>query len=232
MAELRRQHPKDPEEFLELCCVLHDYDKARSYAGILSTCTRYADIAHKVVRPLYINGDIDDTRAKSEKFLELLIPLACLGTHGKGHAAVYHVKQMLDNANVREERKKLEAKRQEIWRASQVAEMEEQGLPYHKITIEITDPESMRLFIAFLQSAGTRFSVTENRHFQGPAPDGGSGERIEIEETPRWFHGAFEDLWARVPDASTWRYGFQSDWITRGGITLSEIRELIKQELP
>lgn len=231
MAGLRSQHPDDPEEFLEFCCVCHDYDKAKRYADILYTCTTYADIANKVVRPMYINGDIDDMRAKSEKFLELLIPLACLDTKGNGHAAVYHVKRAIDDSKVREERKKLEAKRQEIWRASKREEAEEQGLPFHKIAIEITDPESMRLFIAFLQSAGTKFSITENRHFQGPDPDGRVGECVELEETSQWFYGAFTDLQVHTPEAVTWKYSFQSDWITRDDITLAEIVELIKQDL-
>lgn len=74
IAELRNQHPDDPEEFLEFCSVFHDYNKAKSYGDILYTCTTYADIANKVVRPMYISGDIDDIKAKSEKFLDLLIP--------------------------------------------------------------------------------------------------------------------------------------------------------------
>ncbi|MDE6215513.1 hypothetical protein [Bacteroides sp.] len=157
MVELRSRYPDMSEEFLELCHLLSDYDKTKRYTDILDTCSTYADIANKVVRLMYVNGDIDDVRAKSEKFLSLLLPLACLGVQGNSHAAVYHVKQMLGNSEVREERKWFESKRREVWRASQKAMAEQQTFPFSKITIEITDPESMRLFIEFLQSAGTKF---------------------------------------------------------------------------
>lgn len=228
---LRSQYPDVSEEFLEFCCVFHDYEKAKGYSDILNTCNTYADIANKVVRLMYVNGDIDDTRAKSEKFLNLLIPLACLNTKGNAHTAVYHVKQMLDDSSVREERREQEARRREIWKTSQEAVAEKWSKSSCKITIEITDPESMRLFIAFLQAAGTRFNVTENRHFQGFALDDGARECIKMEETPQWFSKAFEDLQAHTPDAATWKYSFQSDWITRDDVTLSEIMELIKQDL-
>lgn len=231
MAELRNQHPDDPEEFLEFCSVFHDYDKAKKYGDILYTCTTYADIANKAVRLMYINGDIDDTRAKSEKFLNLLMPLACLDTKGNGHAAVYHVKQMLDTTNAREERKRLEAERRKIWQASQEGANTQPAVPFSKIIIEITDPESMRLFIAFLQSAGTKFCVTENRFFHGLTATDRPKECIAIEEASPWLFRAFTDLQLHCPDAATWIYSFQSDWITRDGITLSETVELIQQEL-
>lgn len=231
IAELRNQHPDDPEEFLEFCSVFHDYNKAKNYGDILYTCTTYADIANKVIRPMYISGDIDDTRAKSEKFLNLLIPLACLSTKGNGHAVVYHVKQMLEDSSVREERKRLETQRREIWRSSQEIADKQPTLPFSKIIIEITDPESMRLFIAFLQSAGTKFSVTENRFFHGPTTTDRPKECIAIKEASPWLFRAFTDLQLHCPDAATWIYSFQSDWITRDGITLTEIVELIQQEL-
>lgn len=86
---LRSQYADEPNEFLELCWLLHDYDKAKAYADLLCACTSYAEIAQQVVCRMYVSGDIDETRARSEKFLSLLIPLACLETGGNSHAAVY-----------------------------------------------------------------------------------------------------------------------------------------------
>lgn len=231
IADIRSRYPDVSGEFLELCWMLHDYDKAKRYADILSACSTYADIANKVIRPMYINGDIDDTRARSEKFLDRLLPLACLDTPGNGHAAAYHIRQMLNITNAGEEHRRVEAQRREIWRSSQGADAEKPVSPFSKITIEITDTESMELFIAFLRSAGTRFNVTESKHFHGLTTTGKTGECIAIRETARWLLDAFTDLQAHCPDASTWLYGFHSDWITRDGLTLTEVLELIRQEL-
>lgn len=231
IADIRSRHPGVSGEFLELCWVLHDYDKAKSYADILSACPTYTDIANRVIRPMYINGDIDDTRARSERFLGRLLPLACLDIPGNGHAAAYHVRQMLDTTDAREERRRIEARHREIWKAPQGTEAGKPTSPFSKITIEITDTESMELFIAFLRSAGTRFNVTESRHFHGPTTTGRTGVCIAIREAPRWLLEAFTDLRAHCPGASTWLYGFHSDWITRDGIALTEVLELIRQEL-
>lgn len=138
---------------------------------------------------------------------------------------------MLKTTNAGEERKRLEAERRKIWRASQEAADKQQTLPFSKIIIEITDPESMRLFIAFLQSAGTKFSVMENRFFHGSTVTDRPKECIAIEEESQWLFRAFTDLRLHCPDAATWIYSFQSDWITREGITLTETVELIQQEL-
>lgn len=230
IADLRSQYAEEPEEFLELCWVLHDYDKARGYADLLATCTSYADIAQKVIRPMYVGGDIDDIRARSEKFLSLLIPLACLGIVGNSHAAVYHVRQMLDDADVRAERKNLSDKRIESWRAMQETTTAQANIPSCKVTVEITDTESMRMFIDFLQSAGTKFSVEVDQVFQCVPPDTMPQEYIVINDTPQWLHATLSDLRAYCPDACIWTYSLQSAGIARHNITLSEVLRLISQE--
>lgn len=231
IAMLHAQHPDMPQEFLDFCTVFCDYDKTRHYADLLSTCTTYADIAEKVIRPMYVSGDIDSVKAKSEKFLKLLLPLACLEVEGTPHAAVYHVKKIIDDKDVREERELLVDKRRRIWRASQEAKAEQQMMPFSRISIEILTPESMQLFLAFLQSAGTRFRVEENKHFHGLTDAHRPKECIAIEETPQWLIAAFTDLQAHCPDAFAWNYSFESDWITRDDITLTETLSLIQQEL-
>ena len=231
IAGLRARHPEMPQEFLDFCAVFHDYDKALHYADLLGTCTTYADIAQKVIRPMYVSGDINDVRAKSEKFLALLLPLACLSVEGNPHAAVHHVKKILDDKAVKNERERLEARRRELWHATQQAQAEQQLMPFSRITIEISDTESMRMFLAFLQSAGTRFRVEENKHFHGLTDARRPKECIAIEETPQWFLAAFTDLQSHCPDAFSWSYSFLSDWIARDNITLTETLSLIRQEL-
>ena len=231
IAELRAQHPELPQEFFDFCAVIPDYDKAMHYTDLLGTCSTYADIARKVIRPMYVSGDIDDVRAKSEKFLALLLPLACLSVKGKPHSALYHVKKIIDDKAVKDEREQLDAKRRELWQASQTAQAEQQLMPFSRITIEILDTESMQMFLAFLQSAGTRFRVEENKHFHGLSDAHRPKECIAIEETPQWFLAAFTDLQAHCPDARLWNFSLLSDWITRDDITLTDALSLIKQEL-
>ena len=160
MGELRCLYPDASDEMLELSSVFHDYAKAQSYADLLVSCTTYADIAHKVVCRMYVNGDIDSTRAKSEKFLKLLLPFACLDKHGNGHAAAYHVRRAIDDPLVREERKKADARRRELWHHSNAAEAEGRSVPTFKITLEITSLQSMERLLEFLRSAGSQCHVT------------------------------------------------------------------------
>lgn len=228
---LRNQHADAPEEFLELCWLLHDYDKACAYADLLSACTSYADMAQKVIRPMYVNGDIDDIRARSEKFLALLISLACLETRGNSHAAVYHVRQMLDAPDVRQERKSFEEKRTMAWRAVQEVAATQSTAPSCKVTIEINDVESMRMFIDFLQSAGVKVSMEKELPMQCIAPVVAPVDYIVIEDTPQWLHETLSDLYAYYPDADTCVYGFQSDSVTCQNITLTEVLRLISQDL-
>lgn len=231
IAELRARHPELPQDFFNFCAAIPDFDKAMHYADLLGTCSTYADIAQKVIRPMYVSGDIDSVRAKSENFLELLLPLARLDVKGKPHAAVYHVKKIIDDKDVRDEREQLEAKRRELWHASQQAKAEQQLMPFSRITIEINDAESMKMFLAFLQSAGTHYRIEENRHFYGPDDVLRPKECIAIEDTPQWLIVAFNDLQAHCPDAHSWSYSFVSDWITCNDITLTETISLIQQEL-
>lgn len=231
IAELRAQHPELPQEFFDFCAAIPDYDKAMHYANLLGTCSTYEDIAKKVIRPMYVSGDIDDVRAKSEKFLALLLPLARLSVEGKPHSAVHHVKKIIDDKAVKDEREQLDAKRRELWQASQTAQTEQQLMPFSRITIEILDTESMQMFLDFLQSAGTRFRVEENKHFHGLSDAHRPKECIAIEETPQWFLAAFTDLQSHCPDAHSWSYSFMSDWITRDDISLTDALSLIRQEL-
>lgn len=104
LSEIRAQHPDLSEELLELTWHLHDVEKARRYGAQLNACTDYPSIVHRVVRTMYVMDEIDMQKAKSEKFLDLLVSMACLEKPGNGHAAVYYVRQMLDEKAVQEER--------------------------------------------------------------------------------------------------------------------------------
>ena len=178
---------------------------------------------------MYVSGDIDSVRAKSEKFLARLLPLTCLSVKGNPYATMDHVKKIINDKAVKLEQ--LEAKRCKLWQASQTAQAEQQLMPFSRITIEINDTESMQMFLAFLLSAGTRFRMEENKHFHGLSDAHHPKECIAIEETPQWFLATFTDLQVHCPDANTWSYSFLSDWITRDDISLTETLSLIAQIL-
>lgn len=104
LSEIKAQHPDLSEELLELAWHLHDVKKARHYGALLNACTDYPSIVHRVVRTMYVMDEIDAQKAKNEKFLDLLVSMACLEKPGNGHAAVYYVRPMLNEKEVKAER--------------------------------------------------------------------------------------------------------------------------------
>lgn len=106
--KLRSLHPELSDELLELAWHLQDVEKAQQYDAILNTCTSYSEIVERVLHPMYVLGEVDELKAKKEAFLDLLVSFACLEKPGNGHAAVHHVKQMLDDPKVKKERQQFE----------------------------------------------------------------------------------------------------------------------------
>lgn len=104
----RRSHPEEAEAVPELAWHLHGMEKARQYIKVLSQCNSYAEIASKVIRPLYVSGEIDSVKAVSAKFISALLPFANLAKPGNAHSASYHVRKMLTDKNVKAERKATE----------------------------------------------------------------------------------------------------------------------------
>lgn len=101
-------YPDLSGELLELAWHLQDVQKARQYGELLNTCTSYSEIVERVLHPMYVLGEVDALKAKKEAFLDLLVSFACLEKPGNGHAAVHHVKQMLDDPKVKKERQQFE----------------------------------------------------------------------------------------------------------------------------
>lgn len=104
----RSLHPELSAELLELAWHLQDVEKAQQYGAILNTCTSYSEIVERVLHPMYVCGEVNALKAKKESFLDSLITLACLEKPGNGHAAVHHVKQMLDDPKIKKERQQFE----------------------------------------------------------------------------------------------------------------------------
>ena len=104
----RSLHPELSEELLELAWHLQDVEKAQQYGAILNTCTSYSEIVERVLHPMYVCGEVNALKAKKESFLDSLVTLACLEKPGNGHAAVHHVKQMLDDPKIKKERQQFE----------------------------------------------------------------------------------------------------------------------------
>lgn len=117
--DLRRHYPGKRDEVYELAFRFHSMDKALEYSELLSTCNNYTAIAQKVVRRMYVLGEIYEQEARSEAFLAILVALACLSANSNAHAAMYHVKNMLCEADVVAEVKALRAKQHKEFLAMQ-----------------------------------------------------------------------------------------------------------------
>lgn len=135
MEKLRRDSPGEPEEWYALAWHFRSAGKARLYAGLLASCNANADIAEKVVRRMYVSCDIGLQTALSEKFIRLLLPLACMEKRTKPHSVAYHIRKMLREDSVREERRKEEE------RLRRSARQESAPSPRRKLyVVEIPDP--------------------------------------------------------------------------------------------
>lgn len=109
---LKKRFPEEDSRVLTLSCYLRDkLELAKECKQKLEVCNDYRDIAQTVVRPLYINGDIDAITAKSKHFIQVLLSLTSYGKDGKYRSAYYHIRQMLEEDVVKEERKKASAKK-------------------------------------------------------------------------------------------------------------------------
>ena len=94
---LKKRYPDEHEETLLFACYLHDkLDMALQYKAKLEACSNNRDIAQIVVRPLYINEEIDDVRAKNGGFIHSMLTLTSFGKQGKVTSVRYHVAKMLD----------------------------------------------------------------------------------------------------------------------------------------
>ena len=71
---LQRSHPEEPDEVLNVAWHFHSLEKAKYWIGILATCNCYADVASKVIHPLYVSGEIDSVKATGRKGTLLLLP--------------------------------------------------------------------------------------------------------------------------------------------------------------
>lgn len=111
LERLRQRYPGEPDTVLELEWHLHDMEKTKRYIQLLETCNTNADIARKAVREMYVAGDIDEIKAKSRNFISALLPFPCLAKEGKTHSIAYHIKAMLDDPEVRAERRALQERR-------------------------------------------------------------------------------------------------------------------------
>lgn len=105
---LRNHYPEEPENVLELAWHFHGVDKAKKYIKVLMTCNNYADVATKAILKMYVSCDIDSVKAVSEKFIAVLLPFTCMERATNAHSVTYHVRKMLDNKDVKRERRSKE----------------------------------------------------------------------------------------------------------------------------
>ena len=101
---LHRSYPEEPDEVLNVAWHFHSLEKAKFWIGILATCNCYADVAHKVVYPLYLSGEIDSVKAVKVKFLSDLLPFTTMDRAWNAHSAAYHIRKLLAAHALKSER--------------------------------------------------------------------------------------------------------------------------------
>ncbi len=63
----------------------------------------------------YVSCDIDSVKAVTEKFISVLLPFTCMERATNAHSVTYHILKMLDDKDVKRERKfKEEQMRQDL----------------------------------------------------------------------------------------------------------------------
>ena len=115
---LRKIHPDEPDEVLNVAWRFHDMKKAKQCIEELVKCTSYADLANNVIRALYLSCEINSAKALQLSFLSDLLPFTSMDRVGNPHSAAYHVRKMLRDENVQRERKKAEQRLLESYRNS------------------------------------------------------------------------------------------------------------------
>ena len=113
LLEIQAQHPDltaDEREFVWYC---HTVDKALDYLQTLRSCTCNADIAKRVICPMYQEGHIDVEQAKNRSFLDLLGRLACREKETQGRAIAYHVDKWLTDELRKERRQRMDKARRQ-----------------------------------------------------------------------------------------------------------------------
>lgn len=102
---LKKRYPDENEATLLFACYLHDkLELALQYKDKLEACSNNRDIAQIVVRPLYVNEEIDDVRAKNGGFINSMLALTNFAKQGKVTSVRYHIAKMLDENEVKQER--------------------------------------------------------------------------------------------------------------------------------
>lgn len=100
-----QRYPDENEDTLLFACYLHDkLELALQYKDKLEACSNNRDIAQIVVRPLYVNEEIDDVRAKNGGFINSMLALTSFSKQGKVTSVRYHIAKMLDENEVKLER--------------------------------------------------------------------------------------------------------------------------------
>lgn len=102
---MKIRYPDENEDTLLFACYLHDkLELALQYKDKLEACSNNRDIAQIVVRPLYVNEEIDDVRSKNGGFINSMLALTSFSKQGKVTSVRYHIAKMLDENEVKLER--------------------------------------------------------------------------------------------------------------------------------
>lgn len=155
---LKSRFPGEDIELITLACHLgNNLDLAKECKEKLEVCNDYRDIAQIVVKPLYINCEIDDVNVKKRAFITALLDLSTYGKQGKYKSAYYHIRKMLDEDEVKERRKRAMAKETDVQREKTETKTALQASrPKYRATFDITPEQekAIKLYLAGSQAAG------------------------------------------------------------------------------
>lgn len=155
---LKSRFPDEEVEVITLACHLgNNLDLAKECKEKLEVCNDYRDIAQIVVKPLYINCVIDEVNVRKRAFITALLNLSTYGKQGKYKSAYYHIRKMLDEDEVKEQRKKAIAEETDVLRENTETKTTPQASrPQQRATFDITpgQEKAIKLYLAAHQAAG------------------------------------------------------------------------------
>lgn len=163
---LQDSYPNESDDVLELAWHFHSVEKAKKYIGLLETCTRNADLATKVIRVMYVACDVDSLKAVSEKFITTLLPFTCMEKNANPHSVAYHIRKMLDDNEVKNERKVEEKRLKQIHtiqkKGNTLLSTADTSIRTANVTIQFTteDEEVIRQLIYTITSKNTNIQKT------------------------------------------------------------------------
>lgn len=152
----KRRYHDEQEEVIDLAFIFQNMDKAKRYIVEIDRCRTYKEFARLILK-IYLKGDIDPDRAKSEE--RFISPMLKFATgldvvRPNAHAAANYVRPLIDEAVENDEREKyqLDEIERELRRKNLIDEEDRVNTPL--CIPKYTSIEECRRIIHFARSLG------------------------------------------------------------------------------